>query len=76
MLLWFTIEDDSWKRDGDGQLIHTILQIGELTEISITPLPAYTETSVTVSRGLKKVNEETRREKARLFLDLIEMEVY
>ncbi|MBF7102295.1 HK97 family phage prohead protease [Pediococcus pentosaceus] len=72
----FTIEDDSWNRDTNGQLVHTILQIGELTEISITPLPAYTETSIAVSRGLKKVNEETRRQKASLFLDLIEMEVY
>lgn len=70
----FEIADDSWERDGDGQLIHTILQIGELTEISITPLPAYTETSVSVSRGLSLVNKKEQRYKNKIILELIEME--
>lgn len=70
----FTIADDNWQQGNDGTPIHTILQIGELTEISITPLPAYSETSVTVSREAKKLNEETYREKVGLFLDCLEME--
>lgn len=70
----FTIEDDNWQQGSDGTPIHTILQIGELTEISITPLPAYSETSVAVSREAKKLNEDTYRQKVSLFLDCLEME--
>lgn len=71
----FTIENDTWRQDNNGKIIHTILQIDELMEISITPLPAYAETSIAVSREFKRISEESRRDKAALFLDLIEMEV-
>lgn len=72
----FSIADDDWSRDDNGKVIHTINRIDQLTEISITPLPAYTETSVAVSRQFKKFEKETYREKVGLFLDLTEMEEF
>lgn len=45
---------DEWEVR-DGQQLHTINQIGDVVEISLTPIPAYTETSVNVQRALDKV---------------------
>lgn len=52
----FNIADggDSWSQDQNGNTIHTITQISELMEISITPIPAYEETSVSVQRSYSK----------------------
>lgn len=54
MSFGFTIEDDSWSVE-NGVQVHTINQIGVIAEISITSLPAYTETSLMVQRSLDKV---------------------
>ena len=70
----FTIADDDWEYDAHDNTIHTVNQIDELIEISITALPAYSQTSVGVSRGLKKFNEETYRKKMSLFLVITESE--
>lgn len=74
MSFGFTIADDDWEQSDDGQIIHTITQIGQLSEISICSLPAYTETSVAVSRKLKSFNEEIYRKKVGLFLDVLNIE--
>lgn len=50
----FTIADDSWSVQ-NGVQVHTINQIGLVEEISITSLPAYTETSLMVQRSLDKI---------------------
>ncbi len=54
MSFGFTIEDDSWSVENSVQ-VHTINQIGVIAEISITSLPAYTETSLMVQRSLDKI---------------------
>lgn len=45
---------DKWEKDKDGNLYHYITQLETLSEISITPIPAYTETSLMVQRSLDK----------------------
>lgn len=54
MSFGFTIDDDSWSVE-NGVQVHTINQIGLVAEISITSLPAYTETSLMVQRSLNKI---------------------
>lgn len=58
----FKIGDDKWLQGNDGKVIHHIRSFDQLIEISITPIPAYTETSVDVQRSLeafmKGENEE------------------
>lgn len=49
----FKIGDDKWLQGNDGQVIHHIQSFDQLIEISITPIPAYTETSVDVQRSLE-----------------------
>lgn len=58
----FTIADggEAWSQDQNGQTIHNVTKIGRLEEISVTPIPAYNETSVAVQRSLNKFKEETR----------------
>lgn len=46
---------DTWSQDDHGNVIHTITQFKQLNEISLTPIPAYTETSVQVKRDYKEV---------------------
>lgn len=45
---------DNWNQDGHGNVIHTITQFKQLNEISLTPIPAYTETSVQVKRDYEE----------------------
>lgn len=54
MSFGFTIADggDSWSVDSQGNTIHTIHQIGQVFELSLTPIPAYVQTSVQVQRDL------------------------
>lgn len=61
----FTIADDSWGLDKDGNEVHTINQIDQLFEISLTPIPAYPETSVSVERSLKQFRNEERENMAK-----------
>lgn len=52
----FTLPEDGsgeqWSYDTKGNRIHTITQIETLSEISLTSVPAYAETSVQVRRSL------------------------
>lgn len=54
MSFGFTIapDGDSWSVNSQGNTIHTIQQIDQVFELSLTPIPAYTETSVQVQRDL------------------------
>ncbi|KZU46693.1 phage major capsid protein [Lactiplantibacillus plantarum] len=54
MSFGFTIDDDSWSVE-NGVQVHTVDQIGVIAEISITSLPAYTETSLMVQRSLNQL---------------------
>lgn len=44
---------DSWSVNSQGNTIHTINTIDQVFELSLTPIPAYTETSVQVQRDLQ-----------------------
>lgn len=54
MSFGFTIapDGDSWSVNSQGNTIHTIHKIDQVFELSLTPIPAYTETSVQVQRDL------------------------
>jgi HK97 family phage major capsid protein/HK97 family phage prohead protease len=54
MSFGFTIspDGDSWSVDSQGNTIHTINQINQVFELSLTPIPAYVQTSVQVQRDL------------------------
>lgn len=56
----FTTGNDSWSRTEDGTALHIITSLNELFEITITPRPAYQETSVAVKRSLDKIRKEKR----------------
>lgn len=43
---------DSWSVNSQGNTIHTINKIDQVFELSLTPIPAYTETSVQMKRDL------------------------
>lgn len=45
-------DGDSWSVNEQGNTIHTIHKIGQVFELSLTPIPAYVETSVKVERDL------------------------
>ncbi|MFR6585717.1 MAG: phage major capsid protein [Lacticaseibacillus rhamnosus] len=70
MSFGFTIapDGDSWSVNEQGNTIHTIHQIDQVFELSLTPIPAYAETSVQVQRDLaqflsSKKEVETMAEK-------------
>lgn len=46
---------DTWEQGAGGVVIHTINHFASLAEISLTTIPAYTETSVQVARDYKEV---------------------
>lgn len=53
-------DGDEWETRDDGTIIHTINQIQSVGELSITPIPAYLQTSVGVKRALDKAKEELK----------------
>jgi HK97 family phage major capsid protein/HK97 family phage prohead protease len=64
MSFGFTIapNGDSWSVDQSGNTIHTINQIDQVFELSLTPIPAYTETSVQVQRDLQEFLSSKKEE--------------
>ncbi|MCT3048518.1 phage major capsid protein [Leuconostoc mesenteroides] len=61
MSFGFTIPDDGddWIFDQGETAVHVVNQIGDVVEITITPNPAYQDTSVSVKRSL----DEARKDK-------------
>lgn len=57
MSFGFTIprNGDSWTRDIQGNVLHTVNQIDLLGELTVTPNPAYAETSVEIKRSLDQI---------------------
>lgn len=49
---------DTWETDDQGNTVHVITQIANIGEISLTPIPAYTETSVQIERSYKDFLEK------------------
>lgn len=54
----FKIGKDVWSTNSQGQNVHEIQQIASMTEISLTPIPAYVQTSVQVQRSLANFLKE------------------
>lgn len=57
MSFGFTIprNGDTWTRDIQGNVLHTVNQIEILGELTVTPNPAYSETSVEIKRSLDQI---------------------
>ena len=55
----FTIADngDYWDFTDDGTPLHIVDKIEAIPELSLTPIPAYTQTSASVVRHLNKLEE-------------------
>ncbi|MBS5831769.1 MAG: phage major capsid protein [Lactobacillus jensenii] len=70
----FNIGDDDWSRDENGQTIHQINEISQLNEISLTPIPAYQQTSANVERSLKQFLEKGGTEMPQEVKDLQDKE--
>lgn len=70
----FNIGDDDWSRDDSGQTIHQINEISQLNEISLTPIPAYQQTSANVERSLKQFLEKGGTEMPKEVKDLQDKE--
>lgn len=49
---------EEWSTASDGTTIHTVTRISEITELTLTPIPAYSQTSVQVQRDLAKYLRE------------------
>ena len=61
----FTVEKDNWEREEDGTYKRTIVQIGQLYDVSPVYYPAYEDTTVAL-RSLDERKEEARKELERL----------
>lgn len=61
MSFGFTIPKggDEWVRDGSG-ILHVVNQIGILGELTVTPNPAYAETTVQIKRSLDQIKHNER----------------
>lgn len=57
MSFTFNIPDggDTWARQQDGSLLHTVNQIGTITELTVTAYPAYQKTSVELKRSAENM---------------------
>lgn len=55
----FTIADngDYWDLTDDGTPLHIVTKIENIPELSLTPIPAYTQTSASVVRHLENLKE-------------------
>ncbi|HIY92361.1 MAG TPA: HK97 family phage prohead protease [Candidatus Companilactobacillus pullicola] len=72
----FTIDDDDWSDLDEDTATRHITQIGDLFELSITPMPAYKETSVS-NRSLSEFeSKKNKKEDSNLNneLELLRME--
>lgn len=56
MSFGFTIADngDTWTRQPDGKLLHTVTQIDQVGELTVTAYPAYQDTSVELKRSAEQ----------------------
>ena len=48
---------DTWDFTADGTPLHIVTKIENIPELSLTPIPAYTQTSASVVRHLENVKE-------------------
>lgn len=78
MSFGFTVADDTWTEGVDGNYRRVINQIGELIEFSLTPMPAYKDTDVSVAqRSLNKLknNDDKERQLQLIKLELLNLDL-
>lgn len=56
----FTVADDVWEIDEDDNVRRTLLQAGELFDVTITAKGAYPQTSAAIGRSIRQVLGEPR----------------
>ncbi|MDD9149330.1 HK97 family phage prohead protease [Sporolactobacillus sp. CQH2019] len=74
MSFGFTVEKDQWSEDSEGNTTRTILKFDRITEVSLTCIPAYPETSVAAQRSYERYKRSQEKERFLLWLDLTEKE--
>lgn len=59
----FTVGADQWSQDEAGNPVRTITEVKQLFEVSITPMPAYPDTSIAVAslRSYRAADTEVER---------------
>lgn len=60
----FNIAKDHWTVTENDEPLHIIDQIDSITELSVTPIPAYSQTSAMVSRSLEKFKKAEKDKEA------------
>lgn len=71
MSFTFNIPDggDTWTRQQDGSLLHTVNQIGTITELTVTAYPAYQKTSVELKRSAENMKGNNMAEDTKPAVD-------
>jgi len=59
----FSVGADEWSQDEAGKPVRTITEVKQLFEVSITPMPAYPDTSVAIAslRSYRQADTEVAR---------------
>ena len=65
----FTVEKDNWERKEDGTYVRTIVQIGQLYDVSPVYYPAYEDTSVALRSMEQRESDRKEAEKAKAELE-------
>lgn len=60
----FNIAKDHWTVTENNEPLHIIDQIDSITELSVTPIPAYSQTSAMVSRSLEDFKKSEKDKEA------------
>lgn len=60
----FNIAKDHWTVTENDEPLHIIDQIDSITELSVTPIPAYSQTSAMVSRSLEDFKKSEKDKEA------------
>lgn len=68
----FTVEKDSWEKKEDGTYLRTIVQIGQLYDVSPVYYPAYQDTKVALRSLNEKKEEELKAHQEKLNKELEE----
>lgn len=58
----FSVDQDEWSQNPDGTLLHTVIAIDQIPEITITAYPAYVQTSVELQRSYKEQTQLHERD--------------
>lgn len=72
MSFGFTVTDDEWQQSDDGVPLRFISRFDELYEVSVVGMPAYKETTVSVTRNINRLKANNYKAKALAILQTYE----